>query len=85
MSFGHRQLEMVYSDGKLVQFRVDFGHEIGEPCIQAAGSNSIQLFQTRRRLKLQFRVRLLLPEQSEGIRNNAVPGRILGEADAQRP
>jgi len=28
---------------------------------------------------------LLLPEQSEGIRNNAVPGRILGEADAQRP
>ena len=80
MSLGHGQLDMVYSDGKLIQFRVGFRHEIDEPRIQAAGSYSVQLFQTRRRLKLQLRVRLLLPESSEGIRNNAVPGRILEEA-----
>jgi hypothetical protein len=82
MSLGHGQLDTVYGDGKLVQLRVGFGHEIDEPRIEAAGSYRIQLFQTRRRLKLQFRVRLLIPETPEGIRNSAVPGCIFGEADA---
>ena len=79
MSIGHRQLEMVHSDGKLVQFWVGFWDEIDEPSIQAAGSYSAQHFQTRCRLKLQFGVRLQLPESPE-----AVPGCILCEADAQR-
>src|SRR5262245_47773649 len=85
MSLGYGQLDMVYGDSKSVQFRVGFGHDIDEPCIQAAGPYSVQLFQTRRRLKLQFRVRLLVPESPEGIRDNAAPGRILGKADAQDP
>jgi hypothetical protein len=34
---------------------------------------------------LQFRAGLVRPKSPEGIRNNAVPGRVLGEADAQRP
>ena len=34
-------------------------------------------------MELQFRVGLLLPEAPERIRNNTVPGRVLGEPDAQ--
>ena len=85
MSFGHGQFDLLPADGKLLQIRIGFGHEIDEPCIQSAGPYRIQLFQTRRRLKLQIDVGVLFPESSEGIRSNAVPGRILGEADAQRP
>jgi hypothetical protein len=84
MSLGHGQFNTLVGDGKLIQFRVGFWHEIDEPCIQTAGSYGFQLLQTRRRIKLQFRVGLLLAEAPEGIRNDA-PGRILGEADAQRP
>ena len=38
VSFGRGQLDMLYRDGKLVQFRIGFWHEIDEPCIQTAGS-----------------------------------------------
>jgi len=83
MSFGHGELHTLSSDEKLVQFQIGLWHEIEEPYIQTTGSYSFQLFQTRCRLKLQFRVGLLLPESPERIRNNTAPGRILGEPDAQ--
>jgi hypothetical protein len=70
MSFWHGQLEMLRSDGKLVQFRIGFWHEMEEPRIQKARSCSLSLCQTRCRLKLQFRVGLLLPEPPEGVWNN---------------
>ena len=65
MSFGHGQFDMVYGDAKLVQLPVGFWHEIDESCVQTTRSYSLQLLQTRRGLKLQFRVRLLLPESPE--------------------
>ena len=83
MFFGRGQLDMLYGDGKLVQIRIGFGHEIDEPCIQSAGSYRLQLFQTRRRLKFQIHIGVLLPETAEGIRSNAAPGRVLGETDAE--
>jgi hypothetical protein len=85
MSLGHGQLDMLYGDEELVQVRISFWHEIEKPCIQTAGSYRVQLFQTCNGLKLQFRFQLALSESPEGIRNNPVPGRVLGEADAQRP
>src|ERR1700736_1471756 len=76
MSFRDGQLDMLYRDAKLVQFRIGFWHEIDEPCIQTARSYGFKLLQTRRRLKLQFRIGLPLSESPERIRNNAAPGRI---------
>src|ERR1700745_3787057 len=70
MSFWRCQFNVVYSDGELVQFRIGFGHEIDEPRIQAAGPYSLQLFRTRCRTKLQFRVGLVRPKSPEGIRDN---------------
>src|SRR6202023_1987674 len=83
MPLGQGQFYMLVSDGELIQFRVGFWHEIDKPGVQAARSYGFHLVQTRRRMKLQFRVGLLLPEAPEGIRNNTAPGRILGEPDAQ--
>jgi hypothetical protein len=85
MSFGHRQLDTLHSDVNVVQFRIGFWHKIDEPSIQTAGSDGFQLFQARRRLKLQYCVGPLLSESAEGIRNNAAPGCILCESYAQRP
>jgi hypothetical protein len=85
MSFGRGQLDMLPANDKLIQIRIGLWHEIDEPCIQAPGSYSVHLLQTRRRLKLQIHIGLLLPKSPEGIWSDAVPGRILGEADAQRP
>ena len=79
------QLDMLYRDAKLVQFRIGFWHEIDKACIQTARSYGFRLLQTRRWLKLQFRIGLLLSESPERIRNNAVPGRIFREPDTQRP
>src|SRR6266436_8551855 len=62
MSFGQGQLDLLPADGKLVQIRIGFGHEIDEPCIQSAGSYRVQLFETRRRLKLQIHIGLLFFE-----------------------
>jgi hypothetical protein len=85
MSFRDGQLYMLYRDAKLVQFRIGFWHEIDKPCIQTAGSYGFKLLQTRRWLKLQFRIGLLLSESPERIWNNAAPRRIFCEPDAQRP
>jgi hypothetical protein len=40
MSFGRGQLNMLCGDEKLVQLRIGFWHEIDEPRIQTAGSDS---------------------------------------------
>jgi hypothetical protein len=85
MPLGDCQLDIVYCDAKLVQFPVGFWHEVEESCIQAAGLYGVQLLQTWRGLNLQFHARSLLPKSTEGVGNDAVPGRILGETDAQRP
>jgi hypothetical protein len=77
MSFWHGQLDMLRSDEKLVPFRFGFWHEIEEPRIQKARSYSLYLFQTRCRVKLQFRVGLLLSEPPEGIWINTTPGSTL--------
>jgi len=77
MSFWRGQLDMLRSDEKLVQFRIGFWHEIEGPRIQKARSYSLYLFQTRCRLKLQFRIGLLLPELPEGIWNNTTLGSTL--------
>ena len=44
--------DVLVSDGKLIQFRIRFWHEIDEARIQAAGSYGFQLVQTRYRIKL---------------------------------
>ena len=85
ISFGQGQFDLLPTDNKLVQIRINLWHEIGEPRVQTAGSNCFQLFQTTRRLKSQIHIGLLLPESPEGIWSNAMPGYILGEADAQCP
>src|SRR4029077_7538632 len=85
MSLRDGQLDMLHRDAKLVQFRIRFRHEIDEPCIQTARSYGFILCQTRRWLKLQLCVGLLLSESPERIRNNTAPGRIFREPDTQRP
>ena len=87
MSFRDGQLDMLFRDAKLVQFRIGFWHEIDEPCIQTHSQilYGFKLLQTRRRLKLQFRIGLLLSGIAGKIRNNATPGRIFREPDTQRP
>jgi hypothetical protein len=77
VSFWHGQVDMLRRDEKLVQFRIGFWHEIEEPRIQKARSYNLYPFQTRCRLKLQFRVGLLLTEPPEGIWNNTTPGSTL--------
>ena len=59
--------------------------KLTKPASQAAGSYGFQLVQARCRIKVQFRVGLLLAEAPEKIRNHSAPGRILGKSDAQRP
>src|SRR5450755_561777 len=85
MSFRDGQLNTLYRDAKLVQFRIGFRHEVDESCVQPARSYGFKLLQTGRRLKLKYRIGLLLPESPERIWNDATPGRIFREPDTQRP
>src|SRR6185436_16142611 len=81
---GYAEDELVRSHQYLIQFRVALRHVEDEARIQPAGANGLDLFQREQRTELQLGVWMPLAESPEGVWNDTVPRRALGEAHPQR-
>jgi len=58
-------LDMLQSNGNLIQLHIGFRHVEHKPGVKPSGPNGFDLLQAGRRCQLQLGVRLALPEAPE--------------------
>ena len=68
-----RQGEAVHGDRQLIHLPIRFRRVEHEPGIQPAGSNGLELLQTRQRVQLQFGVGMALSEEVQRVGYHAPP------------